>query len=68
MIIETKMKLKLTSNEMCVLADCQELLTEIAVRADELDGEFDEMQVADIDDAISTLMKLRDMSEPYYGV
>lgn len=68
MIIETKMKLKLTSNEMCVLADCQELLTEIAVQADELGGEFDEMQSADIDDTLSTLMKLRDMSELYYGV
>ncbi len=68
MIIETKIKLKLTSTEMCVLADCQELLTEIAERADELGGEFDEMQLADIDDALDTLMKLRDISEQYYGV
>lgn len=68
MIIETKMKLKLTSNEMCVLANCQELLTKIAVQADELGGEFDEIESVDIDNAIDTLMTLSDISEEYYGV
>lgn len=68
MIIETELKLKLTSNELCVLTDCQELLTRIAVRADELGGEFNEVQSGSIDDAIDVLTTLRDISEQYYGV
>ena len=66
MIIETKLKLKLTSTELCVLTDCQELLTEIATRVDEFVGEFNEIQLQSIDDAINTLMTLKDISEPYY--
>ena len=68
MIIETELKLKLTSNELCVLTDCQELLTRIATRADELGGEFNEVQSGSIDDAIDVLTALRDISEQYYGV
>ena len=68
MIIETKMELKLTSTELCVLQDCQELLTKIATRADELGGEFDEIESVDIDNAIDTLITLKDISEEYYGV
>lgn len=68
MIIETKIKLKLTSTELCVLQDCQELLTKIAVQADELGGEFDEIQSVDIDNAIDTLITLKDISDEYYGV
>lgn len=66
MTVEAELKLKLTSNELCVLTDCQELLTEIATRADELGGEFSEVQLGSIDDTISTLMTLRDISEPCY--
>lgn len=68
MIIETELKLKLTGNELCVLTDCQELLTRIAIQADELNGEFDEIQSGSIDDAIDVLVKLKDISEQYYGV
>lgn len=68
MIIETELKLKLTSNELCVLADCQELLTRIAIRADELGGEFNEIQSGNIDDAINTITTLKDISDSYYGV
>lgn len=68
MIIETKIKLKLTSTELRVLQDCQELLIKIAEQADELGGEFDEIGSADFDNAIDTLMTLSDISEEYYGV
>ena len=68
MIIETQLTLKLTSTELCVLADCQELLTKIMTRVDELGGEFDELQSARIDDAIDTLTTLKDISDQYYGV
>lgn len=68
MIIETKLNLKLTSTELCVLQDCQELLTKIAVQVDKLGGEFDEIESVDIDNAIDTLMTLSDISEEYYGV
>ena len=65
MIIETKIKLKLTNTELCVLQDCQELLTKIAVQADELGGEFDEILSADIYNAIDTLITLKDISDEY---
>lgn len=68
MIIETKLILKLTDNEMKILKDCQELLIKIATEADELGGEFDEIQSESIDDASDTLMTLRDISEQYFGV
>lgn len=68
MIIETKIKLKLTSTELRVLQDCQELLIKIAEQADELGEEFDEIGSADFDNAIDTLMTLSDISEEYYGV
>lgn len=65
MIIETELKLKLTTDERKTLADCQELLIKIIRQADKLDGEFEEVQYGNIDDALNTLMTLSDISEEY---
>lgn len=65
MIIETELKLKLTTDERKTLVDCQELLIKIIRQADKLDGEFEEVQYGNIDDALNTLMTLSDISEEY---
>lgn len=63
MIIETELKLKLTTDERKTLVDCQELLIRIARQTDELDGEFEEVSTRSIDEALDTLMTLSDISD-----
>lgn len=63
MIIETELKLKLTTDERKTLVDCQELLIRIARQTDELDGEFEEVSNRSIDEALDTLMTLSDISD-----
>lgn len=70
MIIDVVQTLKLTKEEMRILKDCQELLTKIVEESNKLNvgGEFDGIDSYDIDETISSLLKIYDIAEEYFGV